>query len=169
MPNVTDNTFRTSVSEDLTTKLADLFRPLAHIYLLCHLVWCTRHATRSQFSINLEVWEYWGNSRARSAAGHQAIDGILTKQHAIFDNEQEETCCRIVVTSHQTLMTRHGPSELRAFRRDTKFWSDKQCRALDAIPDRQRERDLFQKFDIMWVDEAHVVKRADAYTSIVIQ
>lgn len=123
----------------------------------------------TQFSTNLEVWEYWGDSRARIAAGQQAIDGILTKQHAIFDNEQEETCCRIVVTSHQTLMTRHGPSELRAFRRDTKFWSDKQCRALDAIPDRQWERDLFQKFDIVWVDEAHVVKRADAYTSIVIQ
>jgi hypothetical protein len=69
-----------------------------------------------EFTEDIEAYDYWKDSRPKIAVGTTSVHGPPPKDHEVFFGDDEDTCKRITVTSHQTFATRHGPSGLRNWR-----------------------------------------------------
>lgn len=118
----------------------------------------------------LDVYVYYGGSRKKAFSNAISIQGLLTVDHEFFE-DNPNNCYKIVVTSHPTLATRNGPSKVADYRisqgmrkqhaTSKAVWEnpgDFRCPHL--IPGR---------FHIVWVDEAHFIKRADSAGSLAVQ
>ena len=110
---------------------------------------------------------YHGDKRAKKASIHSRIEGILSRDDDIF-NGNEENGNIIVLTSMATLVRRHGPNALTSYRTSEKGYSKDAASNIKYNLDDDWRHSLANCFDIVIIDEAHVIKNPEtlAHTTV---
>ena len=117
----------------------------------------------AEFSKDFDVFVYGSGSKG-CAPGARRITEHLTRSHPIFDQENECNSQVVVVTSYDTLQTRHGPAAIKKYLRSLSYKSKvaerhkfQQLRDRD-VPDWKPPMDLEGLFDEAVLDEAQNTK-----------
>lgn len=92
---------------------------------------------------------------------------MLGQNHAIFDERKEENLRTVVISSPKTWAARHGPNKLRDWRMKELNWTKAAAKHSDMLfdPDWSCPFLIPGKFRIVWVDEAHEIKRIDGHAA----
>ena len=120
------------------------------------------------FSSEVLIYEYYGDERRKATQGAKMVDGRFTQDHPLLDGSARNGQI-IVVSSHDTWAKRHGPGKLEGWRKEDQHLSDIATRAALHVPDYRCPHLLKGKFDTVWVDEAHEIKRRDSQGSLAVQ
>lgn len=110
---------------------------------------------------------YHGDKRTRKASKHERIEGLLSKTDEIFDGSEAKGY-KIVLTSLATLVHRHGPSALMGFRTSEKGFSKPDAAKILEVMDNTWTHNLEGCFDIVIIDEAHVVKNPETASHLAV-
>jgi SNF2 family DNA or RNA helicase len=110
---------------------------------------------------------YHGDKRLRKASKHRCIEGRLSRYDAIFDGS-EENGNKVVITSLATPVKRHGPNALVGFRTSEQGFSKIDAGKIYFDLDDNWDYNLSNCFDIVIIDEAHVIKNPETASHLTV-
>lgn len=121
----------------------------------------------NKWTEGLNVMEYYDDTRAKgNATGRPRVDGKLDKNHWIFHNDQQHTddiSKRVIISSLPTWNTRHGPAALKHWRRTVRHIARPRLEGRDLDYDPECPSMLPKMFEMVVVDEAHMLKQEDGH------
>lgn len=111
-----------------------------------------------RFAEGYDILAYHGDSRKKYIDGMKMVDGELHQTHSLFSGSQANMR-KIIVTSHATMNSRHGPSKLKIWRLKQRDEVASQADALENSMDTRCPHMLEGRFFMVVIDEAHLIKR----------
>jgi len=113
-----------------------------------------------RFSNKFKPVVYYGDKRTSLKSPISKVDGKLTKASSYFNGESSNASV-VIITSLSTMVARHGPTALKSHRIGNLGWSSTAATAAIHEGDPEWEYDLSGCFDIISIDEAHLIKNPD--------
>ena len=117
-----------------------------------------------------QIYLYYDERRAKREdvlLDIQSIKDTLNKTHSMF-NDEEQNSRIIVIFNYVTWAKRNESKSLKTWRRNIKDLSKRDAIELETQLDHRWHENLFNCFDIIICDEAHVLKSFATKTTIVI-
>lgn len=117
--------------------------------------WITEFETvaKGQF----DIYRYHGDYRVAAMGDETIVSGHLGKSHFLFNTNREQNARSVVITTYETLATRHGPGAQKADRINQGM-SATQAQQISADLDPKWAKALDGCFEILVADEAHAIK-----------
>lgn len=108
---------------------------------------------------------YYGDVNVSTLQSNKRIVGYLNRSHKIF-NGAEENALVLVVSTVDTMSSRHGPSAQMSYRMKSQGYSQHAAAVSMMDLDKSWQGCLHGMFDLVTIDEAHVVKNPEASVTI---
>ncbi|RDW84611.1 hypothetical protein BP6252_02201 [Coleophoma cylindrospora] len=112
-----------------------------------------------KFCPKFNVLAYIGDSREPFSDNMRKVQGKLTQNHYLFDGQPNRRWT-IIISSYQTMNTRHGTAELKKYRLNVLNWTAPAANHVHNIrrQDREWPGDLYHRFTYVFCDEAQYFK-----------
>ena len=114
-----------------------------------------------------DVYVYYGDTRRGGIGSSKKLPRKIDNDCFLFDGSPERASA-IVITSYQSLTTRHGPSALQKWRVSKEKWSKAEANKSANVLDPKWPGNLAGQFERVVLDEVHLIRNLHALSSVAI-